>query len=43
MTVVTIKEVPKINTLIKEIDPNAFIVINPIYEINGTGFKRRSI
>ena len=42
MTVVTIKEVPKINELIKEIDPNAFIIINPIYEINGSGFKRRA-
>lgn len=42
MTVVTIKEVPKLKELIQEIDPNAFIIVNPIHEVNGSGFRARS-
>lgn len=43
MTVVTLKEVTKLQELVKEEDPDAFMIINNIHEITGQGFKRRSV
>jgi len=40
-TIITIKEVPTLMEKIKEIDPNAFVIINDVYEVMGEGFRRR--
>lgn len=40
-TVVTLKEVSKLTDLIKEIDPDAFVIINNVHEVLGKGFRRR--
>jgi len=40
-TVVTLKEVGKLTSLIKEIDPDAFVIINNVHEVLGKGFRRR--
>ncbi|MEN8194247.1 MAG: YitT family protein [Bacteroidota bacterium] len=40
-TIVTLKELGKLQELIKEIDPDAFVVINNVHEILGEGFRRR--
>ncbi|MDA3844648.1 MAG: YitT family protein [Candidatus Kapabacteria bacterium] len=42
MTVVTLKELAKLTELIKEIDPDAFVIVNNVHEVLGRGFKRRS-
>jgi uncharacterized membrane-anchored protein YitT (DUF2179 family) len=41
MTVVTNKEVPQLTDTIKEIDPDAFMIINNVHEVVGRGFRRR--
>ncbi len=41
VTVVTLKEVGKLTEVIKEIDPDAFVVINNVHEVLGEGFRRR--
>ncbi len=41
MTVVTMKEIPKLTEMIKDIDPTAFIIIANAHEILGEGFRRR--
>lgn len=41
MTVVTIKELPLLTELVKEIDPSAFMIINNVHEVLGEGFRRR--
>jgi uncharacterized membrane-anchored protein YitT (DUF2179 family) len=41
MTVTTNKEVPELTEKIKEIDPDAFIVISDAHEVLGKGFRRR--
>ncbi|MBN1638052.1 MAG: YitT family protein, partial [Ignavibacteriales bacterium] len=41
MTVVTIKELPSLTELVKEIDPSAFMIINNVHEVLGEGFRRR--
>jgi uncharacterized membrane-anchored protein YitT (DUF2179 family) len=40
-TIVTLKELSTLTELIKEIDPEAFIIINNVHEILGKGFRRR--
>jgi uncharacterized membrane-anchored protein YitT (DUF2179 family) len=40
-TVITIKELSFLEDLVKEIDPNAFMVINNVHEVLGEGFRRR--
>jgi uncharacterized membrane-anchored protein YitT (DUF2179 family) len=40
-TVVTLKELSKLQDLIKEIDPDAFVIINNVHEVLGNGFRRR--
>lgn len=40
-TVVTFKELGKLTSLIKEIDPDAFVIINNVHEVLGEGFRRR--
>ncbi len=42
MTVVTLKELAKLTELIKEIDPDAFVIVNNVHEVLGQGFRRRS-
>lgn len=39
--VVTFKELGKLTDIIKEIDPNAFVIINNVHEVLGEGFRRR--
>ncbi|MPN26092.1 hypothetical protein SDC9_173516 [bioreactor metagenome] len=41
MTVVTLKEVTVLNDIVKEIDPDAFMITNTIHEVKGHGFRRR--
>lgn len=41
MTVVTIKELSTLEELIKEIDPDAFMIIGNVHEVLGKGFRRR--
>lgn len=40
-TLVTLKELSSLNEMIKEIDPNAFVIINNVHEVLGNGFRRR--
>ncbi len=40
-TIVTLKELGKLIDLIKEIDPNAFVVVHNVHEVLGEGFRRR--
>ena len=41
MTVVTIKQVPLLNEIVKQTDPNAFMITNNIHEVTGSGFRPR--
>lgn len=41
MTVITLKELPALTDLVKEIDPGAFVIINNVHEVVGQGFRRR--
>jgi uncharacterized membrane-anchored protein YitT (DUF2179 family) len=41
VTIVTLKEVSNLQALIKEIDPDAFVIINNVHEVLGNGFRRR--
>lgn len=41
VAVVTLKELGKLQELIREIDPDAFVVINNVHEVLGNGFRRR--
>ena len=38
MTVVSNREMPKLNQLVLEIDPKAFMIINQVNEVMGRGF-----
>ncbi len=40
-TVVTLKELGKLTELVHEIDPDAFMIINNVHEVLGSGFRRR--
>jgi len=40
-TVVTLKDVTRLIDTVKEIDPNAFVIINNVHEVQGEGFRRR--
>ena len=42
MTVITRREIIVLEALIKEIDPNAFVIISTVHEVLGEGFKRRA-
>lgn len=41
VTVVTLKEVTKLTETVKDIDPDAFVIIHNIHEVLGEGFRRR--
>lgn len=41
VAVVTLKELGKLQELIRGIDPDAFVVINNVHEVLGNGFRRR--
>lgn len=41
MTVVTLKEISKLNDIVKSIDPKAFMITTTIHEVAGHGFRRR--
>lgn len=41
MTVVTRKEISELVETIKEIDPDAFVIISDVHEVLGEGFRRR--
>ncbi|MCL2038931.1 MAG: YitT family protein [Bacteroidetes bacterium] len=41
LTVVSIKEIPRLNDIVKKTDPDAFMITNNIHEVMGEGFKRR--
>ena len=41
MTVFPTKEIGKLTEKIREIDPNAFVIINNVHEVLGEGFNRR--
>jgi uncharacterized membrane-anchored protein YitT (DUF2179 family) len=40
-TVVALRELGKLTNAIKEIDPNAFVMVNNVHEVLGEGFRRR--
>jgi uncharacterized membrane-anchored protein YitT (DUF2179 family) len=40
-TVVTLKELARLTDMIQEIDPDAFVTINNVHEVLGSGFRRR--
>ena len=39
LTVVSNRELPKLNQLVLEIDPNAFMVVGKVNEVQGRGFS----
>ncbi len=39
LTVVNEYRIMKVERLVKEIDPNAFIIIDSVYEVQGRGFS----
>lgn len=41
VTVVAIRELGKLTTLVKKIDPNAFVTVHSVHEVLGEGFRRR--
>lgn len=41
LAVVTLKELGRLQELIQEIDPDAFVVIHNVHEVLGNGFRRR--
>jgi len=41
VTVVTLKELSRVISIINEIDPDAFVIINNVHEVLGEGFRRR--
>ena len=41
ITIITLKEVSKLQELIRDIDPDAFVIINNVHEVLGNGFRRR--
>jgi uncharacterized membrane-anchored protein YitT (DUF2179 family) len=41
VTVVTLKELGTVTDLIKQVDPEAFVIINNVHEVRGQGFRRR--
>lgn len=41
VTVITLKELTQLTELIKEIDPDAFVIIGNVHEVLGEGFRRR--
>jgi uncharacterized membrane-anchored protein YitT (DUF2179 family) len=40
-TVVALRELGKLTTAIKQIDPQAFVTVNNVHEVLGEGFRRR--
>lgn len=38
LTVLDSRELPKLNTIVREIDPKAFLIINQVTEVRGRGF-----
>ncbi|MCU7494473.1 MAG: YitT family protein [Ignavibacteria bacterium] len=40
-TVVTFKEIPELTEAIREVDPDAFVIIGNVHEVLGEGFRRR--
>ncbi|HRP02172.1 MAG TPA: YitT family protein [Candidatus Kapabacteria bacterium] len=40
-TVVTLKELSELESMVKNIDPSAFIIITNVHEVLGKGFRRR--
>jgi len=41
MTVVTLKQVPRLKEIIKETDPDAFVITTNVHEVTGYGFRPR--
>ena len=43
LSVVSNRELPKLNQLVMEIDPNAFVVISQVNEVKGRGFSTQKV
>lgn len=41
LTVVSLKELGTLEEIIKDVDPNAFVIVNTVHEVLGNGFRRR--
>lgn len=41
LTIVTLKELGTVTKVVKEIDPDAFMIISNVHEVRGEGFRRR--
>lgn len=41
VTVVALRELGKLTSIIKQIDPHAFVTVNNVFEVLGEGFRRR--
>ena len=43
LTVITNRELAKLNQLVQEVDPEAFIIIDSVNEVHGRGFTQRKL
>lgn len=43
LSAISNRELPKLNQLVMEIDPNAFVVINQVNEVRGRGFTMQKV
>ena len=43
LTVVSTRELSKLNQFVMEIDPNAFVVISQVNEVRGRGFSMQKV
>ena len=43
MTVVSRRELNRLNQLVMEIDPEAFLIISGVNEVRGLGFTRQKV
>jgi uncharacterized membrane-anchored protein YitT (DUF2179 family) len=41
VTVVALRELGKLTSIIKQIDPQAFVTVNNVHEVLGEGFRKR--
>jgi uncharacterized membrane-anchored protein YitT (DUF2179 family) len=42
-TIVTLKELSTLTEMIREIDPDAFIIVNNVHEVLGKGFQKENL
>ena len=40
LTIITIREVAKLRDIVQEVDPDAFVITQPVHKVMGKGFKK---